>query len=85
MVQPISPYAEEPNPLERVGYLVGGIVRRQTGGVELRDDDGAVGGVGLGLRKKKSFARLGWGGRGGGEYEAERRGSAPGMDVSRNF
>ncbi|KAL5405737.1 hypothetical protein PMIN06_002779 [Paraphaeosphaeria minitans] len=103
VVQPISPYAEEPNPLERVGYLVGGIVRRKSSGVELRggrDGEGAAGlglgsgsgsgsgagsGGGLGLRKKSSFARLGWGGRGGGEYEVERRGSAPGVDVSRNF
>ncbi|KAK7184307.1 hypothetical protein PSPO01_09684 [Paraphaeosphaeria sporulosa] len=89
VVQPISPYAEEPNPLERMGYLVGGIVRRKSSGVELRaenDGERAAGlGGGLGLKKKSSFARLGWGARGGGEYEAERRGSAPGVDVSRNF
>lgn len=86
--QPISPYADDRNPLERMGHVVSGIVRRKSSMVTMRatNRDEWTLGTGGGLKKKGSFARLGWGGRGAGEYEAERRGSAPGaVDVSRNF
>lgn len=87
VVQPISPYAEELNPLERMGYAMSGIVRRKSSGVEMRgrEDEERGMGTGMGLRKKSSFARLGWGQGSGVSVEGERRGSAPAVDVSRNF
>jgi hypothetical protein len=86
--QPISPYAEERNPLERMGYAVSGMVRRKSSGMELRaqaaDDRRERPPA---LKKKSSFARLGWAVRGGGDDcgVEGRRGSVPGVDVSRNF
>ncbi|CAI6288436.1 unnamed protein product [Periconia digitata] len=78
--QPISPYAEVLNPLEKIGYAVSGIARRKSSGVELRDRNEAE----RGLKKKKSFARLGWGHKSGNLGDS-RRGSEPAVDVSKNF
>lgn len=86
--QPISPYAEASNPLDKARYAVTGIVRRKTSAVELRD--GAED-TGSGFGRKSSFARLGdvFGGgavRGEGVGVAgARRGSAREADISKNF
>lgn len=86
--QPISPYAEATNPLDKARYAVTGIVRRKTSGVELRDGAEETG---SGFGRKSSFARLGdvfgaGAGRGEGVGVAgARRGSVREADISKNF